>query len=46
MANNEYNYDKYILDYVRKIKKTTEFLKSKVDLKPEIGIVLGSGLEI
>ena len=29
---------------LEKIKKTTEFLKSKVDLKPEIGIVLGSGL--
>ncbi|HOU83101.1 MAG TPA: purine-nucleoside phosphorylase, partial [Bacteroidales bacterium] len=27
-----------------KIKQTTEFLKSKVNLQPEIAIVLGSGL--
>lgn len=29
---------------LEKIKNTTEFIKKKVDLKPEIGIILGTGL--
>jgi hypothetical protein len=27
MANNEYNYDKYILDYVRKNQKNNRIFK-------------------
>jgi purine-nucleoside phosphorylase len=32
------------MDYIRKIEETTAFLKSKIDKKPQIGIILGSGL--
>jgi purine-nucleoside phosphorylase len=29
---------------LEKIKQTADFIKSKIDIKPEIGIILGSGL--
>ena len=33
-----------VAEYRNKIKETKEFIKSKTDLNPEIGIILGTGL--
>jgi purine-nucleoside phosphorylase len=33
-----------MLKMLEKIKETTEFIQKKVDIKPEVGIILGTGL--
>jgi purine-nucleoside phosphorylase len=32
------------MNYIERVKKATEFIKSKISFEPEIGIILGTGL--
>ena len=38
------DFDNLIVNYVRKINETTEFLKEKGIPEPDAGIILGTGL--